>query len=175
MAPVCTGTGCDHTYSPNRGRSSSFGDAEEKADRIGRLFLCCFDVCMFLRLCSLLLVPSLSHSQGEWGEAHSLSCCRANVIPAATICPSSPYDWPRDAATKCSLHKGTTLMQILPLCYLHLVAASRSYTCAQDGVDTVQLALVVFFLPPASANTPLAVMVVITRCNLRWWCFSLEH
>ena len=37
-------------------------------------------------------------------------------------------------------------MQILPLCYLHLVAASRSYTCAQDGLDTVQLALVVFFL-----------------------------
>ena len=29
-------------------------------------------------------------------------------------------------------------MQILPLCYLHLVAASRSYTCAQDGHDTVQ-------------------------------------
>ena len=80
-----------------------------------------------------------------------------------------------DAATKCSLHKGTTLMQILPLCYLHLVAASRSYTCAQGGLDTVQLALVVFFLPPTSENTPLAVMVVITCCNLRWWCFSLEH
>ena len=26
-------------------------------------------------------------------------------------------------------------MQILPLCYLHLVAASRSYSCAQDGLD----------------------------------------
>ena len=75
--------------------------------------------------------------------------------------------------TKCSLHKGTTLMQILPLCYLHLVAASRSYTCAQDGLDTAQLALVVFFLPPTSENTPLAVMVVITCCNLRWWCFSV--
>ena len=60
-------------------------------------------------------------------------------------------------------------MQILPLCYLHLVAASRSYTCDQDGVDTVQLALVVFFLPPTSENTPLAVMVVIACCNLRWW------
>ena len=35
-------------------------------------------------------------------------------------------------------------MQNLPLCKLHLVAASRSYTCAQDGLDTVQLALVVF-------------------------------
>ena len=59
--------------------------------------------------------------------------------------------------------------------YLHLVAASRSYTCAQDGLDTAQLALVVFFLPPTSENTPFAVMVVITCCNLRWWCFSLEH
>ena len=38
-------------------------------------------------------------------------------------------------------------MQILPLCYLHLVAASHSYTCAQDGLHTVQFVLVVFFLP----------------------------
>ena len=75
----------------------------------------------------------------------------------------------------CSLHKGTTIMQIMPLCYLYLVAASRSYTCTQDGLDTVQLALVVFFLPPTSENTSLALMVVITCCNLRWWCFSLEH
>ena len=30
-------------------------------------------------------------------------------------------------------------------------------------------------LPPTSKNTPLAVIVVITCCNLRWWCFSLEH
>ena len=27
-------------------------------------------------------------------------------------------------------------------CYLHLVAASRSYTCTQDGLDTVQLAVI---------------------------------
>ena len=47
------------------------------------------------------------------------------------------------------------LMQILPLCYLHLVAVSRSYTCAQDGLDT-------------NANTSLALMVVIACCNLRW-------
>ena len=51
---------------------------------------------------------------------------------------------------------------------LHLVAASRFYTCAQDGLDTVQLALVVDFLLSTSANTPLALMVVITHCNLRW-------
>ena len=64
-----------------------------------------------------------------------------------------------DAANKCSLHKGTTLMQILPLCYLHLVAASRSYSCVQDGLNTVQLVLLVFFLPSTSANTPIALMV----------------
>ena len=34
----------------------------------------------------------------------------------------------------------------LSLCKLHLVSASHFYTCAQDGLDTVQLALVVFFL-----------------------------
>ena len=48
--------------------------------------------------------------------------------------------------------------------------ASCSYNCAQDGLDTVQPALVVF-LPSTSANTQLTVMVVITHCNLRWWCF----
>ena len=79
------------------------------------------------------------------------------------------------SSSKLESRQGTTLMQILPLCYLHLVAASHSYTCAQDGVDTVRLALVVFFLPPTSKNTPLAVMVVIACCNLCWWCFSLEH
>ena len=62
-------------------------------------------------------------------------------------------------------------MQILPLCYLHLVAASRSYTCAQDDLDTVQLALVVFFLPSTSTNTLLPFMVVIVHCKLHWWCF----
>ena len=46
---------------------------------------------------------------------------------------------------------------VVPLCKLHLVAASRSYTCTQDGLDTVQLALVVFLLPPTSENTSLAV------------------
>ena len=56
-------------------------------------------------------------------------------------------------------------MQILPLCYLHFVAASHSYTCAQDNLDTVQLALVVFFLPSTSANTLLVLMVVIVHCN----------
>ena len=55
-------------------------------------------------------------------------------------------------------------MQILPLCYLHLVAASRSYRIVPKMVLTLQLALVVFFRPSTSANTPLALMVVIATC-----------
>ena len=35
---------------------------------------------------------------------------------------------------------------MVPLCKLHLVAASHSYTCAQDGLVTAQLALVVLFI-----------------------------
>ena len=45
--------------------------------------------------------------------------------------------------------------------------------CAQYVLDTVQLLLVVFSLPSASANTPLA-LVVMTSCNLRCWCFPFE-
>ena len=70
-------------------------------------------------------------------------------------------------------HKGKICIKVLPLYKLHLVAASRSYTRAQDGLDTVQLALVVFFLPSTSANTPLALMVVITCCNLHCVVFFL--
>ena len=47
------------------------------------------------------------------------------------------------------------------------------YTCARDGLDTVQLALAVFFLSSTSENTPLALMVVIAHCNLYWWCYLL--
>ena len=45
-------------------------------------------------------------------------------------------------------------------------------TCG--GQHLLQLALVVFFLPAAGANTPLAHVVVITRCNLCWWCFFFQ-
>ena len=45
-------------------------------------------------------------------------------------------------------------------------------TCG--GQHLLQLALVVFFLPAAGANTPLAHVVVISRCNLRWWCFFFQ-
>ena len=47
------------------------------------------------------------------------------------------------------------------LCKLNLVAASRSYTCAQGGLDTVQLALVVFSFHPL-AKILHFIMVVIT-------------
>ena len=73
------------------------------------------------------------------------------------------------------LAQGHHLNADLALVLSAFVAASRSYTCAQDGLDTVQFALAMFFLSSISANTPLALMVVITCCNLRWWCFSLEH
>ena len=45
----------------------------------------------------------------------------------------------------CTKAFNSDLAVVLPAfgCY---VAASRSYTCAQDGLDTVQLALVVFFI-----------------------------
>ena len=43
-----------------------------------------------------------------------------------------------------------TCIKVVPLCKLHLVAASRSYTCAQGGLDTVQIALVMFSLPLTS-------------------------
>ena len=57
--------------------------------------------------------------------------------------------------------------------YLKMVSTAHD-TQTQDGLDTVQLALVVFFLSLTSANTPLALTVVIVRCNLRW-CFFSEH
>ena len=47
----------------------------------------------------------------------------------------------------------------------------KYYTCTRGGQYLLQLALVVFFHPSAGANTPLAHLVVITCCNLRWWCF----
>ena len=55
----------------------------------------------------------------------------------------------QDAATKCSLHNGTTSMYILPLCYLHLVAASCSYRLVPE--------------------------MVLTLCSLCWWCFSFHQ
>ena len=45
---------------------------------------------------------------------------------------------------KGSTRVGSSSIKMMPLCKLHLLAASGSYTCAQDGVDTVQLALVAF-------------------------------
>ena len=73
----------------------------------------------------------------------------------------------------CSLHKGTNPNQTLLLCYLHWLLHPAP-TSAQDGLDTLQLALVVFFLPSISAKTSLALEVGII-CNLHWWCFSCAN
>ena len=43
-----------------------------------------------------------------------------------------------------------------------------------DGLDPLQLALVVFFLPSISAKTSLALAVGII-CNLCWSCFLDAH
>ena len=79
------------------------------------------------------------------------------INTTSTSCTVSRSSWAevykQEAATKCNLHKGTTLMQILLLCYLHLFAASHFYTCAYDDLDTVQIALVVFFLSSAVGCT----------------------
>ena len=52
--------------------------------------------------------------------------------------------------------------------------ASGSNFCTirvpMDAGDLQQLALVVFFIPATSANTPPAL--VVTHCNLRWRSFS---
>ena len=65
------------------------------------------------------------------------------------------------------------------LCKLRLVAASRSYMCAQDGLDTVQLSLVVFFLG-ALAHLLILMCTQMNRhilqlalcgggCIFMWW------
>ena len=43
-------------------------------------------------------------------------------------------------------------------------------TSAQDGLDPLRLALVVFFLPSISVKISLA-LAVYSICNLCWWCF----
>ena len=96
-------------------------------------------------------------------------------------------------------------MQILPLCYLDLVAASRCYRLVPKMVLTLQLALVVFFLRALThllmCILQLALcggiyiyfapmcklrcccipldgcwcLVPLTFSNLCWWCFSFQQ
>ena len=77
----------------------------------------------------------------------NLHCVVVVVLVVVFLCCGGDCMW--CWLYTCSLHKGTTSMQILPLCYLHLVAASRSYR--------------------------LVAKVVLTLCNLRWWCFSFHQ
>ena len=67
--------------------------------------------------------------------------------------------------------RAQTLNRTCP-CATCIVLLHSAPTSAQDGLDHLQLALVVFSLLSTSTNTPLALMVVIT-CNLQWWCFSI--
>ena len=65
------------------------------------------------------------------------------------------------------------------LCALHWCAFSsiswcKYSTCTCGGQNLLQLALVVFILPSAGANTLLVHVVVISCCNLCWWCFSFQ-
>ena len=72
---------------------------------------------------------------------------------------------------------GKVWLRIVSLCKLQLVAASPymvAPTSAHDGLDTLQLALVVFFLPSINAKTSLT-LAVGTTCNLYRWCFSCTH
>ena len=77
-------------------------------------------------------------------------------------------------------------MQIMPLCYLHLVAASRSYTCPQDGLDTVlrctymhrscaHVKVALLLHPAPTCADGCWCLVPLTFSNLRWWCFSFQQ
>ena len=53
-----------------------------------------------------------------------------------------------------------------------LLHPAPTYTCFQDGLDTACATCDgEVFHPSTSENAPLALTVVITHCNLRWWCF----
>ena len=52
--------------------------------------------------------------------------------------------------------------QLAQILHLHMWWSTPVATCTM-----------VFFHPSAGANAPLAHLVVITHCNLCWWCFSL--
>ena len=64
------------------------------------------------------------------------------------------------------LHKGTFPNQTFPLCYIQLVAASCSYYSDQDGLDPLQLALLVI-----SCKKLMQRLMVLITCNLYWWYF----
>ena len=79
-----------------------------------------------------------------------------------------------NAATKCHLNRGAVFILILPLCYyIYLLHPTR--TCDQDGLDPLQLALVVVFLLSADTKPPFELVVIITHYNLHLWCLFLDR
>ena len=57
---------------------------------------------------------------------------------------------------------------------LILILAPSVLTFAPCGLTFAPCACGVILLS-TSASTPLTHMVVVTGCNLRWWCFSFSH
>ena len=74
-------------------------------------------------------------------------------------------------------------VQIYPVVVVVVVVAVVAHCCCIP----LQLALVLaltsapcactcaVFLPSTGTNTPLAHVVIITHCNLCWWCFSIRQ
>ena len=100
----------------------------------------CLFACVHLSKCATA-PRNTQPAQVAVGDDHhatgvfSLVGAMNNTISAS--CTVSKPSWAqvqeRDAATKCSLHK-CTIMQMLPLCYLHLVARAT-------GDEVINLAL----------------------------------
>ena len=78
------------------------------------------------------------HHECNW----SISLVGAMKNTTSASCTVSKPSWAqvqeRDAAIKCSLHKGT-LMQMLTLCYLHLVARAMGDDCKPTECATCKL------------------------------------
>ena len=87
-------------------------------------------------------------------------------MPNLSICDWQPWPTFADAGPDfCTLHWW---------CFPS-INCRKSSTCTHGGQHLLQLALMLFFLPSAGANTPLAHVVVSTCCNLHWCCFSFHQ
>ena len=86
------------------------------------------------------------------GGGGSGCSCLLLLHPMPTFCGAGP-----DLCTLC-------------WCCFPSVNRHKYSPCTHGGQHLLQLALVLFF-HSAGTNTPLTHLVVITCCNLRWWCF----
>ena len=113
------------------------------------------------------------------------------LLPAQTCCFTCSHQrkllkvrWTAPASIKpsCSgmqqqrnLHMGTTTRHVYKCSCASYKLLHPAPTLPPKMLLTLcNLRWWCFFLPPTSKNTTPAVMVVITCCNLHWWCFSLE-